>query len=279
MKLLKWGFVFFVSCFFTSAFADVSEAFFTPQSQKTYPPVSVGEVVVYVANPGFRYSVIGVLEARGMAVVEDVVGQLFGGRSRATEQDDINLALEALKREAAANGASGVLITNSYQVNLADNASERRIKAFAIVRQREESFDFSALGRVMMVYASGMAELCRSPEYRSVLIKSPCNVDDLKISDMVVGDFIAAADKPLFLDFQSKREVLQKNTIASIRALSGPVSARVADVLLKSEYENSVAVMDLYSGAISWGGFNKKRRDINLDLKEKLNAIRIESQK
>ena len=62
----------------------------------------------------------------------DILGQLFSGAP--TEKDDILLAMKALKEEAANAGAVGVLILQSKQVRVSQTATERQIRAVAIVR-------------------------------------------------------------------------------------------------------------------------------------------------
>lgn len=119
--------------------ADVSEATFTPQGAETYSPIQPSQVIVYVYKPGFKFKVIGVIEALGMADGNqslldqlDILGQLT--RTPPTEKDDIALAMKALKSEAAANGVDAVLILRSVQVRVSQSATERRIQAAAIRR-------------------------------------------------------------------------------------------------------------------------------------------------
>ena len=120
--------------------ADVSEATFTPQGSATYTPIHESQVEIYVFRPTFKFKVIGVIEARGMAESEvsildqlDIVGRLLGDKpAQPGEKEDIALAMRALRREAAQAGALGVVIVRSVQVRVSQNATERRIAAAAI---------------------------------------------------------------------------------------------------------------------------------------------------
>jgi dihydroorotase len=93
-------------------------------SGKNYPPTDQVSVKIFVERPDFRYEVIGLVEARGMAF-------LLGG-----EEKDQQLAIFALKREAAKIGADGIIITDSRQevasVSKEGTSTERRIKGLAI---------------------------------------------------------------------------------------------------------------------------------------------------
>lgn len=130
---------FAVLIFSTEAFADVSEATFTSQGSATYPPTSTETVEVFVYKPDFKFKIIGVIEARGMAggdesLLEqlDILGKLL--RKPPGEKEDIALAIKALKEEAASAGATGVIILRSQQVRVSNNATERQIRAAAIIR-------------------------------------------------------------------------------------------------------------------------------------------------
>ena len=123
-----------------NTWADVSEATFTPQGRVTYPPVSEGQVEIFILKPDFKFRVIGVIEARGMAEGSvsifdqlDIISQLFGDRpAQPGEKEDIALAMRALRTEAAKNGAQGVIIIKSVQSPVGQGATERRIVAAAI---------------------------------------------------------------------------------------------------------------------------------------------------
>ena len=124
----------------TATAADVSEATFTAQGRTKYAAVLASDVEVYVFRPEFKFRVIGLIEARGMAdgtvsILDqlNIFGQLLGDRpAQPGEKEDIALAIRALKTEAAENGALGVIIVRSIQVPVGQGATERRIVAAAI---------------------------------------------------------------------------------------------------------------------------------------------------
>lgn len=121
-----------------SARADISEATFTPQGSETYAQTEISKVAVYVYKPEFKFKIIGVIEARGMAGGDlsllDKLDITRHFNAPPGEKDDIALAMKALKEEAAWAGAEGVLILQSRQVRVSQTATERQIKAVAIRR-------------------------------------------------------------------------------------------------------------------------------------------------
>lgn len=92
-----------------------------------FSPVPVESVEIYIQKPEFAYVIVGTVEARGMGFTD--------------EARDQELAIAALKREAAGIGADGVIVTDSNQkiadVNKYGTSTERRIKGTAIRRERE----------------------------------------------------------------------------------------------------------------------------------------------
>ena len=94
---------------------------------KALPPVPIESVEIYIQKPEFAYVIVGTVEARGMGLTN--------------EARDQELAIAALKREAASIGADGVIVTDSDQeianVSQYGTSTERRIKGTAIKRVQQ----------------------------------------------------------------------------------------------------------------------------------------------
>jgi hypothetical protein len=65
----------------------------------SYPAIPPETVTIYTQEPDFEYVIVGVIDATGDALM--------------SEARDEELAIRALKREAASIGADGVIITKS----------------------------------------------------------------------------------------------------------------------------------------------------------------------
>ena len=133
----------------STASADVSQATHELNGSEIYSPTNESEISVYVIPPKFKYIIIGIIEAHGMAGATDL-GAAISNRldtlaeilldplsastsnNSISEQPDIDLAIAALKKEAAKIGANAVVITNQKQVRVNQNATERQIVAAAI---------------------------------------------------------------------------------------------------------------------------------------------------
>jgi hypothetical protein len=109
--------------------ADVSEAVHMLNGSETFSPIHESQVSIYLYKPNFQFKIIGTIEARGMAE-GDLVDLLT--LSQPTEKQDMELAVKALKREAASIGANGVIVIKQGQVRISSTATERRIVGAAI---------------------------------------------------------------------------------------------------------------------------------------------------
>lgn len=116
----------------SSCLADVSEATHILQGNAVYSPIDESHVTVFVTKPDFQFNVIGTIEARGMA--EGGLGAILDvlTLSSPSEKQDLELAMSALKSEAASIGANGVVIVRQGQVRVSKKATERRIVGVAI---------------------------------------------------------------------------------------------------------------------------------------------------
>ncbi len=139
MTLQKLSIALFAALVFTSGacLADVSEATFIPQGSEEYSAIDESQVSIFSFKPDFPFKVIGSIEARGMATESlldqlDVIGKAVGWTKAPTEKDDIRLAIQAIKREAASVGANGVIIVKQGQVRVSQNSTERRMIGAAI---------------------------------------------------------------------------------------------------------------------------------------------------
>ena len=129
---------------------DHSKASFTPSTHGSYRERDINDLQVFESvedfqtKANFSFRVIGSIDAYGMAGGTESLEQQLDlieqirklARPVTSEVEDIELAMRALKKEAARVGATGVVILSTKQVQLAQSASSyRHILAIAILRQ------------------------------------------------------------------------------------------------------------------------------------------------
>jgi hypothetical protein len=121
--------------------ADVSEATHVLQGEQAYSPIDESQVKIFAFKPSVPFKVIGSIDAHGMAesglfeqldILSQLGAVLANEKYGPGEKEDMALAIQALKREAASIGANGVIILKQGQVRVGPNATERRIIGAAI---------------------------------------------------------------------------------------------------------------------------------------------------
>lgn len=269
--------------------AAISEATFTPQGMEQYSPVSDSQVEVFVYRPDFKFKVIGIIEARGMAQESDsFLGSLLGVQP--TEKQDISLALKALKSEAANAGATGLIILQSQQVRVSQNATERRIRAIAIVRIEPQEVQIStekdvsskassknvidreALAQAIEEMKSNTQNLCNRPEYKIIYKKSPCSLTEFTLDQLSDTSNISRLEKPVFSKLSAESKSYRLKTIAAFRMYGGSGGETLAKTLENSQVRQEENDLNLYQEKISWGVYNLNRKKNKATLDNDLRA-------
>ncbi len=87
-----------------------------------FPPTQPETVQILIEKPSKEHVVIGLVESRGMGIT--------------TEANDLELSMNALKKEAASIGADAIIIQSSTQdiagISEYGTSTERRLKGVAI---------------------------------------------------------------------------------------------------------------------------------------------------
>lgn len=184
-------------------FADISEATHILQANEAYKPTSESQITIFSYPPSFEYSVIGTIEAYGMAempVIQqlDVLSTLLGVNDGPGEKEDMALALRALKREAASIGANGVIIVKSMQERASENATQRRIFGAAI-RYKKSPSDYALTSQTVLIGNKIKPSMEPVGFYieasrESELVRKLRKIDEL-IVDSVSGEWVRAHDK------------------------------------------------------------------------------------
>ena len=108
------------------------------KSDDVYSPNSDLKVEVLFDKPNFTYTEIGTINARGLAnagvaVISGIINFDFKRvASGPSEKESQELAIFALKREAAGMGANGVIVSEQTKVPVGNDTFEIDIKGIAI---------------------------------------------------------------------------------------------------------------------------------------------------
>lgn len=114
---------------------------------------------------------------------------------------------------------------------------------------------------------------CEKKEYQQIYVRSACNSDDLTLEQLSSNKKIAPSEKAMFLSIHSEGKARGKRYSANFKSIGDPrgaeISARIDTTLSKTE-SNALA---LYDGSITWGQYNKRRKEVAQSFKDELNQI------
>lgn len=107
---------------------------------------------------------------------------------------------------------------------------------------------------------------CANVAYASYYAQTACQTKDVSFAHLANQSKITAEQKAVFPDVRAAIDALTKENLEMDRKYGGERGARRA-TLYMSKYWPQVDQnnLDLYNGQISWGEYNKRRRDIAND--------------
>lgn len=118
-----------------------------------------------------------------------------------------------------------------------------------------------------------MKGACAREEYRPLFLHTACNANDLTLEQLTDKSLIAAADKPLYSKFRTESHSFATKLEAAMRDYGGSKGADLALARERAESLYEKNGLALYEEAISWGDYNKRRKEIADALREEFNQI------
>lgn len=108
-----------------------------------------------------------------------------------------------------------------------------------------------------------MKTMCEKTEYKSILEKTSCNAQEVSFTQMADEKKINKDQKPVFLKFHTEATTISKQ----MRDYSRSVAVSESDRRLCDLSDSIASIrdslsLDLYAGKITWGEFNKGRKDL-----------------
>jgi len=110
-------------------------------------------------------------------------------------------------------------------------------------------------------------QLCATPEYKDYYSKTACLSVDITIEQMADPSKITPIQKPILLKARTAADGLSKEDMKLARDMGGVQGNRMADIY--DSYmvpQNDKNTLDLYNGRITWGEYNRKRKEIYTEM-------------
>src|SRR5262249_26238371 len=104
--------------------------------------------------------------------------------------------------------------------------------------------------------------ICLSPAYAAYFAKTPCAPAAVTPEQMADTSTISPAVKALFPDLHRAQKE-QQDAFFRIMRDGSPLGARIADLFMTTyRPQNDKIDLDLANGAITWGTYNRRRKEI-----------------
>lgn len=104
--------------------------------------------------------------------------------------------------------------------------------------------------------------MCAVQEFKSLFVKTACLADDIALEQLADDTKITKQQKPIFLKYRTRVEDLNKEIQEWRRMMGDSKKKLLADYVDSQQSEIDKFNLDLYKGAISWGTYNQRRKEL-----------------
>lgn len=116
-------------------------------------------------------------------------------------------------------------------------------------------------------------ELCNREEFRLVIVKTPCNPESISLAQLSDNKIISEDEKTVFSKFRAEYTNLNNKLLEAIET-KGDLKDKEFGLILGQIYlQADNNALNLFEGKITWGEFNKNRKEFNQKIKEERNRI------
>lgn len=116
-------------------------------------------------------------------------------------------------------------------------------------------------------------KLCNREDYKLIFVKSACKPNDITFEQLTDKTMISEVDKTVFSKYRSELQDLNNRLQEAIRTYGGPKETEEGLVLDRTHLQIDKSALDLFAGKITWGEYNKYRKEIYRTEMEELNRI------
>lgn len=108
--------------------------------------------------------------------------------------------------------------------------------------------------------------VCADPKFAPYYSKTACTADKISFEQLSDSTKISPAAKAIFVDLRNVVDGMNREHLDLYRKYGGSLGAKQADLYMTtSKVQNDRNNLDLFSGAITWGEYNKRRQQIATD--------------
>ena len=103
---------------------------------------------------------------------------------------------------------------------------------------------------------------CKDPSFKVYYSKTACFAQDMTFEQMADDSKITPQQKPVLMAVKKSVDSQLAQVYNSLKQIPNAPGEKVASLYKSFEIEIDKNALDLYSGKISWGDYNRKRKEI-----------------
>ena len=140
-------------------------------------------------------------------------------------------------------------------------------------QQAAQQAQSNPLQDAITAFNAEIATMCRDPELQPYLVKSPCDISGATLEQLSDPSRINDQQKAsLQKGRQAYIEALKK-LIQAMRQYGGQKGNADASVRQKMDEQFEANLLNLYSGKIAWGEYNRRRKDLSGQMRHQIMEI------
>jgi len=114
---------------------------------------------------------------------------------------------------------------------------------------------------------------CNNDDFKIIFIKSACRPENITLEQLADKSIISEDEKPFFSKFRSENTDSDNQTLEAMRTNGNSKDKEMGLVLERFYMQAGKDSFNLFEGKITWGEYNKSRKDIYQILQSERNRI------
>jgi len=157
----------------------------------------------------------------------------------------------------------GSQIGNSFRQNKESQQRADQLQQQQQQQNQTQQANADGFKRSQDELKARIEEICGTVTYKDYFSKTACKASDITFDQQLDSSKITSAQKILLKEIQPKQVAISREVGQSFKTYYGATGVRVSDLvegkLIPESEKNALA---LYSGKITWGEYNTKRKEI-----------------
>ena len=157
----------------------------------------------------------------------------------------------------------GSQIGNSFRQNKESQQRADQLQQQQQQQNQTQQANADAAKQAMQVLKDKQDGFCADPANQAYYAKTGCKPNEITFDQQLDKSKISSSEKLVLKDLYPKLQTLSREAAANMRTYYGPKGIKGADLVEgKMIPQSDKNNLELYSGKITWGDYNIRRKEI-----------------